>query len=88
MRNFAIVSGVTPRPVRYSRARAAPGLFNCASKYCVAASWISIKLSQAFGQGEPGDIWFKMQSTHDFWHASSAKRKKVRPIKMKMVKAA
>ena len=29
MRNFAMVSGVTPRPVRYSRARAASGLLRC-----------------------------------------------------------
>lgn len=49
---------------------------------------MSIKLSQAFGQGEPGDIWFKMQNTYDFWKASHAKRKKVRPIKIKLAKAA
>jgi addiction module HigA family antidote len=48
---------------------------------------MSIKLSQAFGQPS-GDIWFKMQNTHDFWHAKHAKRKKVRPIKMKVAKAA
>ena len=42
MRNVLIVSAETPRPVRYSRARAASGAFNCASKYCVAASCRSI----------------------------------------------
>ena len=41
MRKVLIVSPDTPRPVRYSRARAASGDFSCASKYCVAASWIS-----------------------------------------------
>jgi addiction module HigA family antidote len=48
---------------------------------------MSIKLSQAFGQPS-SDIWFKMQNTHDFWHAKQAKRKKIRPIKIKMPKAA
>jgi addiction module HigA family antidote len=48
---------------------------------------LSIKLSEAFHQGQ-GDIWFRMQTSHDFWHASRAKRKKVRPIKMKLAKAA
>jgi antitoxin HigA-1 len=47
---------------------------------------MSIKLSQAFGQGEPGDIWFKMQNTHDFWRASHAKRKKIRPLKGQTLK--
>jgi len=47
---------------------------------------MSIRLSQAFGQPSP-DIWFRMQAKHDFWHASHAKRKKVRPIKMKMTQA-
>ena len=42
MRNLAMVSGVTPRLVRYSRARAAEGDFSWASKYWVAASWMSI----------------------------------------------
>ena len=42
MRNFAMVSGVTPRPVRYSRARAASGALRAASKYWVAASWMSM----------------------------------------------
>lgn len=48
---------------------------------------MSIKLSQAFGQPSP-DLWFKMQNTHDFWHAAHAKRKKVRPIIIKLSKAA
>jgi addiction module HigA family antidote len=48
---------------------------------------MSIKLSQAFGQPSL-DLWFKMQNTHDFWRAAHAKRKKVRPIKIKMAKAA
>ena len=42
MRNLAMVSGVTPRPVRYSRARAASGPLRAASKYWVAASWMSM----------------------------------------------
>jgi len=42
---------------------------------------MSIKLSEAFGQGA-SDIWFKMQNTHDFWHASHAKRKPIRPLKI------
>jgi addiction module HigA family antidote len=49
---------------------------------------MSIKLSQAFRQGEPGDVWFKMQMTHDFWQASRAKRKKIRPIRINAAKAA
>jgi len=42
---------------------------------------MSIKLSAAFGQPSP-DLWFKMQSTHDFWVASQAKRKSVKPLKI------
>jgi len=42
---------------------------------------MSIKLSAAFGQPSP-DLWFKMQSTHDFWVASRAKRKSVKPLKI------
>jgi plasmid maintenance system antidote protein VapI len=49
---------------------------------------MSIRLSQAFRQGEPGDVWFKMQMTHDFWQASRAKRKKIRPIRINAAKAA
>ncbi|MES2390596.1 MAG: HigA family addiction module antitoxin [Acidobacteriota bacterium] len=42
---------------------------------------MSIRLSQAFGQDQP-DIWFNMQNDHDFWLASQAKRKPVRPLKI------
>jgi len=42
---------------------------------------MSIKLSQAFNQDAP-DIWFKMQNDHDFWQASQAKRRAVRPLKI------
>ena len=48
---------------------------------------MSIKLSQAFGQPSP-DLWFKMQNDYDFWQALQAKRKKVRPIKIKLSEAA
>ena len=48
---------------------------------------MSIKLSQAFGQ-PTSDIWFRIQGDYDFWQASRAKRKKVRPIRMKAAKAA
>jgi addiction module HigA family antidote len=48
---------------------------------------MSIKISEAFGQGQ-GDIWFKVQNDYDFWQASQAKRKKIRPIKMKLADAA
>jgi antitoxin HigA-1 len=48
---------------------------------------MSIKLSQAFGQPSL-DIWFKMQNDYDFWQASQAKNKKVRPIRYKMDKVA
>jgi addiction module HigA family antidote len=41
---------------------------------------MSIRVSQAFGQGTHGDIWFKMQNAHDFWQASQKKRKKVREL--------
>jgi addiction module HigA family antidote len=41
---------------------------------------MSIKISEAFGQGQ-GNIWFKMQTAHDFWKASHAKRKKVPMLK-------
>jgi addiction module HigA family antidote len=41
---------------------------------------MSIRLSQAFGQGQD-DIWFKMQNDYDFWQAEhSKKRKKIAPI--------
>src|ERR1039457_5308861 len=41
---------------------------------------MSIKISEAFGQGQ-GDIWFLVQNDHDIWKASQAKRKKVSPLK-------
>jgi addiction module HigA family antidote len=48
---------------------------------------MSIKLSQAFGQKSP-DLWFKLQNDYDFWRASRRMRKKIRPIKIKIPKAA
>ncbi len=42
---------------------------------------MSIKLSQAFGQGQP-DLWFKMQNDYDFWQASQGRRRSVRPLKL------
>ncbi len=48
---------------------------------------MSIKLSQAFGQ-PTSDIWFRIQGDYDFWHASRAKRKKIRPIRIAASKAA
>jgi len=42
---------------------------------------MSIKVSEAFGQGSP-DIWFKMQNAHDFWQAANAKRKTVKPLRV------
>jgi addiction module HigA family antidote len=48
---------------------------------------MSIKLSQAFGQ-PTSDIWFRIQGDYDFWHASRAKRKKIRPIRIAPAKAA
>lgn len=41
---------------------------------------MSIKIAQAFGQPTL-DIWFRMQNAYDFWQASQAKRKPVRPLK-------
>jgi addiction module HigA family antidote len=48
---------------------------------------MSIKLSQAFGQ-PTSDIWFRIQGDYDFWQASRAKRKKIRPIRINAAKAA
>jgi plasmid maintenance system antidote protein VapI len=50
---------------------------------------MSIRLSQAFGQGQ-GDIWFLIQNDYDFWQAEqSRKRKKIAPVgKVKMDLAA
>ncbi len=42
---------------------------------------MSIRISQAFGQGQP-DIWFLMQNDYDFWQASQAKRRVVKPLKI------
>ena len=42
---------------------------------------LSMKLSEAFGQNQP-NIWFKMQNKYDFWQASHARRKKVRPLQL------
>lgn len=43
---------------------------------------MSIKLAQAFGQPTL-DLWFRMQTAHDFWRAAHKKRKAVRPLKLK-----
>jgi antitoxin HigA-1 len=48
---------------------------------------MSIKLSEAFGQGQ-SNIWFKMQNAYDFWQAAHTRRKKVRPVRIKMAAAA
>jgi antitoxin HigA-1 len=48
---------------------------------------MSIRISQAFGQPS-SDIWFRMQNTHDFWRATQAKRKKVRPLKINIPEVA
>ena len=41
---------------------------------------MSIRLSEAFGQDSP-DLWFNMQTAYDFWQASQAKRRRVKPLK-------
>jgi addiction module HigA family antidote len=41
---------------------------------------MSIRLAQAFGQPTE-DIWLRMQMDYDFWQASQAKRKKIKPLK-------
>ena len=48
---------------------------------------MSIKISEAFGLASP-DLLFKIQSDYDFWQASRAKRKKIRPIRINASKAA
>ena len=40
---------------------------------------MSIRISEAFGQSP--DLWFRMQNTYDFRHASQAKRRKVKPLR-------
>ena len=39
---------------------------------------MSIKLGEALSTSP--ELWFKMQNAHDFWQASQAKRKKVKPL--------
>jgi len=34
---------------------------------------MSIKISEAFGQGSP-DIWFRLQNDYDFWQAAQCER--------------
>jgi addiction module HigA family antidote len=43
---------------------------------------MSIKMSEALGQGSP-DIWFKLQNDYDFWQVAHAKgrRKKIDPLR-------
>lgn len=41
---------------------------------------MSIRLAEAFGQ-PTREIWLMMQTDHDFWQASQAKRKKVQTLK-------
>lgn len=40
---------------------------------------MSLRLSEALGTSP--DLWFKMQTQYDFWHASRKKRKKIAPLK-------
>ena len=40
---------------------------------------LSMKLSEAFRQQQP-NFWFKLQNKYDFWQASQAKRKIVKPL--------
>jgi addiction module HigA family antidote len=40
---------------------------------------MSLRLSEALGTS--ADLWFKMQTQHDFWQASQKKRKKIAPLK-------
>lgn len=42
---------------------------------------MSIRLSEAFNQHQP-DIWLLMQTDYDFWQASQAKRKKIKPLQV------
>ena len=45
---------------------------------------MSNKIPQAFGLSSP-DLLFKIQTDYDFWQASRAKRKKIPPIKTRLV---
>ena len=47
---------------------------------------MSIRISQAFGQHQD-DIWFKVQTDHDFWQVSQKKRKKVRVLTFEIGRA-
>lgn len=40
---------------------------------------MSLRLSEALGTS--ADLWFKMQTQHDFWQAAQKKRKKISPLK-------
>ncbi|HET7099861.1 MAG TPA: HigA family addiction module antitoxin [Terriglobia bacterium] len=40
---------------------------------------MSLRLSEALGTSP--DLWFKMQTRHDFWQAARKKRKKIAPLK-------
>ncbi len=40
---------------------------------------MSLKLSDALGTSP--DLWFKMQTSYDFWQESRKRRKKVAPLK-------
>jgi antitoxin HigA-1 len=39
---------------------------------------MSVRLSQAFGQNQP-DLWLRMQTAYDIWHASQTKHK-IKPL--------
>ncbi len=40
---------------------------------------MSIRIGQAFGQSE--DLWYKVQTDHDFWLASQSRRKKIKALR-------
>jgi len=39
---------------------------------------MSVRLSEAFGQKQP-DLWLRMQTAYDIWHASQTKHK-IKPL--------
>ncbi|MDQ2925050.1 MAG: HigA family addiction module antitoxin [Acidobacteriota bacterium] len=41
---------------------------------------MSIRIGEAFGQAP--DLWFKVQSAHDFWQALQTKRTKVKQLQI------
>ena len=43
---------------------------------------VSIRIAEAFGQAQT-DIWLRIQTKYDYWHAKQAKRTRVRPIQSK-----